>query len=112
MLPSTSQIINKAIASTNQTSAPISAMHIINMSVQAVVTGASTGTVKVQFSNDSPGGLPTNWNDIPTATVATAGAGSFSIPIFDVCYVWVRFAYTVTAGAAGVITVSYKSNGF
>lgn len=106
-------------ASTDQASIAISTDQVVTMSAQAVVTGTSTGTVKFQGSNDAPGVadssgniVVTNWTDIANETVSIAGAGTYLIPKFDICYEWVRLVFTHTNAASGTLTVNTKSLGF
>jgi hypothetical protein len=56
----------------------------------------------MQCSNDNPNVLglspsATNWSDIPNATISVAGAGTYLIPKFDICYDFLRLVYTSTA---------------
>lgn len=98
-------------AAADQAGAAISGAQLFAMSVQAVVTGTSTGTLKMQFSNDvvnqkTPPAPPTNWSDLSGISVAIAGAGVYNIPKFDVCYAWLRPVFVHANAAAGTITVT------
>lgn len=113
MKPSTSNNIN-ASAVVDQNGSVIDANQLFAMSVQAVVTGTSTGTLNVQFSNDiSPAvdsngkPAPTHWSNIATVgTVAIAGAGIYSMPKFDIAYRWIRCQFVHANAAAGNISVN------
>lgn len=118
MLTNRYTALSAADASIDETSAAIPAAQVFNASLQAVVTGTSTGTLKFQMSNDQPGPLtstgapkPTNWTDIASQTVAIAGANTYIIPKFDVCYEWLRVVFVHTNSASGTITVNVKTNG-
>lgn len=82
-----------------------------NISAQAVVTGTSTGTLKMQVSNDMVKPV-VNWSDLPSATVSIAGAGSYLIPKQDISYRWFQLVYTHTNAAAGTINAIIKTNGY
>lgn len=88
------------------TSAAISSTLLFACSAQAAATSGAAGTLKIQASNDHPvaaGAVPTNWNDIPSATIAVTGAGSFLVPKVDLCYEYIRIVYTNTgAGTIGI----------
>jgi len=95
-------------------SAAIPALNLFNCSAQIATTGAGAGTLKLQASNDMAGmdgnpGLPSNWSDIPSASVVVSGAGAFLIPKTDLCYQWVRVVYTNSG--SGTISVVFKALG-
>ena len=112
MLPGRGIVINSTNPTIAQNSSIITADHMVQISAQVVTTGASTGNVVLQASNDPPTLTPKNWTPVPLATVAVAGAESVMMPLTEVCYAWLRFVYTPTAGAAGTLIVQFKSNGF
>jgi hypothetical protein len=103
----------QAVAATIN-SAAIPSLNLFACSVQAVATGGSVaGTVKIQASNDVPvasSAVPTDWNDIPSATVSVTGAGAFLIPKLDLCYQYIRIVYT-DSGTGGTIAVRVKALG-
>ena len=107
--------INGASAAVDQVGPVVSGGQLFAMSAQAVVTGTSTGTLNIQFSNDvvDPTNVPvpTNWSNITGITVAIAGAGVYQIPKFDVCYAWLRASFVHTNAAAGTITVTLCRGG-
>lgn len=93
-------------------SAAIPALNLFYCSAQASAVGASSaGTLKLQASNDEPvnNTPPTNWSDIPSATVSVSAAGAFLIPKTDLCYQWVRVVYTNSG--TGTISVVFKALG-
>lgn len=93
-------------------SSQIPALNLFYCSAQITTTGSAAGTLKLQASNDETNGLvtvPTNWSDIPSATVSVSGAGSFLIPKTDLCYQWVRVVYTNSG--TGNISVVFKALG-
>lgn len=100
------------------TSAAIDASSIYSVSTQCVTVGSSpTGTLKLQCSNDKVNAanlaldtVPTNWSDIPNASVAVSAAGVTLIPKTDICYQWIRAIWTQTSGT-GTITVNLKTLG-
>lgn len=109
-------VLNAVSSAASQSSAAVDASQMITASVQAVFTDpASTGTVKLQCSNDhiSYGNLPgsftvTNWSDIPAASIAVGAGGVVLVPLTNICFQWVRVVFTRTAGA-GTITATLKS---
>lgn len=96
-------------------STAIDAAYLLSASVQAVVTGTVAGTLKFQFSNDQgPSGgsfAPTNWSDIPSATVSITNGGTYAIAKTDLCYRWIRLAYVTTSGT-GTLNAVVQSFGF
>lgn len=102
--------LNAADASTNQTSAAIDTREDVYISVHNISTGTATGTVKLQASNDSitSGTTPTNWVDIPSATVSITAASNTTIPSQLCNYNYVRVVFTFTAGT-GTITSKVKT---
>lgn len=79
---------------------------------------ASTGTLKLQGSNDIPVDtvappqfVPTNWADVPSATVAVTAGGTVVFEKNPICYRWVRVSWTRTAGA-GTFSVRVNTQGF
>lgn len=100
-------------AAATVTSAAIPALNLFYCSAQCSATGAgAAGTMKLQASNDRPvasGAVPTNWSDIPSATVSISAAGAFLIPKTELCYEWVRVVYTNTG--TGTFSVVFKALG-
>lgn len=101
-------------AAIDQTGSLIKAENLFRIGAQAVVTGTSTGTLKLQYSNDiivANPPTPVNWSDIAGATVAIAGAGVYSIVPVEICYEYVRAVFVHGNSAAGTITVNAKALG-
>lgn len=105
---------------TTTNSAAIDCSDVLQISVQAVSTGTPTATVKIQASNDTPIGkpgqngvpwVPTNWTDVPSATVSLSAAGSKLIPKTDLCYQFIRIVFTSSSGDTGTTAVNIKTIG-
>lgn len=99
-------------AAATVTTAAIPALNLFYASAQIAATGSAAGTLKMQASNDDPvasNGVPTNWSDIPSATIVVTGAGAFLIPKTELCYQYVRLVYTNTG--TGTISVIFKALG-
>ena len=88
----------------------ISASYFFSFSVQFnAMGGGAAGSVKVQVSNDNASGIstvPTNWSDLPGASVSISGAGSYLIPRQESCYAWLRLVYTNSGGGTIQATVA------
>lgn len=94
------------------TTVAIPALNLFYMSAQISATGSAGGTLKFQASNDysqASGFMPTNWSDIPSASVTVTGSGAYLIPKTDCCYEWVRLVYTNTG--TGTVSVVFKALG-
>lgn len=107
------QTLAAADASIDNNGTAIPAENLFSCSVQAVITGTSTGTLKLQFSNDivdpiNPPQAPAHWSDIPSASVSVSGAGTVLIAKTDLCYQFIRAVYSKNNGASGSITVNIK----
>jgi hypothetical protein len=99
-------------AAATVTTAAIPSLNLFYCSAQISGAGGAGGTLIIQASNDETQGLntvPTNWSNIPSATVTVTGNGSFLIPKTDLCYQWVRLVYTNTG--TGTISVVFKALG-
>lgn len=108
------RLLNAVDASVNQNTAAVPSELLFTVSAQAVVTGSSTGALKLQGSNDIVTPLaptPTHWTDITNATVTIGAAGTFMVQKTDICYQWIRAVYTKNNGSAGTITVIIKALG-
>lgn len=101
-----------ASGAVDQTSLGIDSPNLFYVSAQVVTSGTATGTLKLQFSNDvnaqNPLSQPTNWTDIPSATVTVASAGAAGIPKTDLCYQWVRAVWTHANAGTGTVIVNLK----
>ena len=97
-------------AAATVTTAAIPSLNLFSCSAQVTATGSAAGTLKIQASNDDiPNGPPVNFSDIPSATIAVSGAGTFLIPKTDLCYQYIRLVYTNSG--TGTISVVLKALG-
>jgi len=110
--------ISAGDSSGSLTSGAIDAEQFYRASVIATFTdNASTGTVKLQASNDAPVGgnmapfTPTNWADIANATVSVSAGGTVAVPVTELSHRWVRVVFTRSAGA-GTLTARLNAQGF
>lgn len=77
----------------------------------------AAGTFKIQASNDfsisgtqMPSAFtPTNWVDIPNASVSITSGGSALITIANMCYQYVRAIYTSDSGGSSTINVEMNA---
>lgn len=112
-------ILTAGDASGNLTSDHGLLAHVIGYSIQIVVTGSATGTVKLQGSSDpvpdsqfNVKSFPVqNWTDIANSDQNITGAGSVMYNVDDSFYNWVRVVYTSTSGT-GTMTIRFNSKGF
>lgn len=124
MRPNNYTALNGLSAATVQNSLAIDGSQLYACSVQGILAGggSNVGTLKIQSSDDPPylctvgtsGNLiPTNWNDIASASVTFSGNGSMTIPKTDLCYQWIRIVYTQTSGTGvNTITANVKTIAF
>lgn len=105
-------IFNAGNVAGNLTGNTIWAGQLFAVSAQSSVTGTVAGTMKFQFSNDvvAPGVAPTNWSDIPNATVAISNTALYAIAKTDLCYNYIRLVYVSTSGS-GTMTASINAQG-
>lgn len=89
-----------------------------NCSLQAVLAGGSTptGTAKLQVSNDVPPSelvpfTPTNWFDLPNATVTFTDVGTKGTASIGISHHWLRAVWTPSSAAGATITITLHSNG-
>lgn len=90
--------------------------HIVNMSVQVVLTGSPNATLRLEASNDEgatennlANATITNWTEIPTTSQTVNAAGSVLINLQDVGYRWFRLVWT--GGGTGTISARYNLKG-
>lgn len=79
--------------------------HIYGFAIQAVWSGTPTGDFSLEISCDNPldGTAPTNWDTLPSSTVAAGGAaGSQTWVVSEAFYKWVRIKYVGTSGTGSV----------
>jgi hypothetical protein len=118
MRPNITKAMVALDAATSKSGVVIDSDFLFYASAIAVTTGTAAGTLTIQGSNDaqplprdSNGNfVPANWINIPLATVAVAGAGTYIIPKTDVCYAFIRARYTSVSGT-GTISVNMKTLG-
>lgn len=117
-LKPTTPIINAVTAAVDRVSAAVVTDQIFYMSVQVVTSGTATGTLKLQFSNDLCLGqegavpiTPTNWTDIPSASVTVSAAGAAGISKTELSYAYIRAVWTKDNGGTGTITVLINGMG-
>ncbi len=107
--------------SANRESDPIYIGHLINFSLQFVVSGTPNGTFKVQFSNDVGNSSAiaksnedfnvSNFSDIPNASVSAAAAGVFGINVADAGYRWIKVVWTAAGAGTTPVLTSARFNG-
>lgn len=113
------KLLNAVDASVSQNSAHGLLASAFGYSLQAVITGTATGTLKLQGSNDPvpdasflvPTFTVSNWTDILDSTQSVTGAGTLLYNVEGVFYNWVRAVYTASSGT-GTITIIFNSKGF
>lgn len=116
MKPLLDPTLNSADASVDHSGGAIPCQNMYRFSATCVMTGSSTGAVKIQVSNDvvnptEPMGTPANWVDLPSASSTISGAGTTLIASTEICYQYIRAVYTHNNGSAGTITVNIKTIG-
>lgn len=104
--------VNAAVA---QNGAPMFVKYMDKASVQSAVanSAALTGTLSVQYSNDTPPSelsalpsfVPTNWNDAGQFVTLAGAAQPTGIPSFDISCKFIRLVWTPSAGS-GNLTAS------
>lgn len=116
MRSATIKAISVASAADNINGAAIKMDQNFVFSAVVVMTGSSTGTLKLQYSNDIPnqvvqGWAPTNWVDITGATVTMGAAETKGIQKTEICCAWIRPVWTKDNGSAGTISVNIQVMG-
>lgn len=101
----------QAAASIN--SIAVSTENVLMCSVQFTGTGTVVGTMKIQASNDNvyAPAVPSNWSDIPSATISVSAAGTFLIPKTELSYKYIRVVFTLSSGS-GNMSAQLQSIGF
>ena len=106
-LISTPQALN-----VSSNSSPQSLQHVYTYSIQIVITGTPTGTVKLQASADPVDQIdlafepPVNWTDIANTSTSVSAAGSVLWNQADVGYNWVRIVYTDSSSGSSTATMT------
>ncbi len=105
--------------SVNQTSLPALLAHAWGYSIQAIITGTVTGSIKLQGSSDpapdanfsAANYSVVNWTDISGSTQSVTGAGTITWDVSRSAYSWVRVVYTAASGT-GNISAQIFTKGF
>jgi len=103
----------------SQTSLPAVLAHAWGYSIQAIITGTVTGSIKLQGSSDAAPDANfsaanysvVNWTDIADSTQSVSGAGTVTWDVSRSAYSWVRAVYTAVSGT-GNISVQIFIKGF
>ncbi len=115
-------LILSALDDVTRTGGKFDASQLVNMSFHVFASDAQVGgTVKIQASNDPvPTGAlrnqftPTNWVDIPNASI-TLTAASGNVPgliiLPNVAVGWIRAVFTQTTAGNGTIKVNMNGVG-
>lgn len=99
-----SKILNNGDMSGNLESQVIDLADIDLGSIQAVFTGAPTGALKLQLSNQivantaDPNVAVTEWTDYSGSATNVVAAGSHIFNISNMGYKWCKMVYTRTGG--------------
>lgn len=104
-------LANAQDASTSFNSSNIYLNQDFGYSIQVVVTGSVTGTLKLQGSDDiinilhdSVGAGVVTWTDITGSPQAISGAGHGVYNVSAGMYEWLRASYAATSGT-GTMTI-------
>lgn len=112
-------LLNKGNASGNLISNQGLVAHVFGCTVQAIVEGSATGSLKLQGSNDPVPDASfkvvtfpvANWIDITDAVAPINGTGAGEFELADVFYNWIRAVYTAGSGT-GTLTIQLNTKGF
>jgi len=115
------QITTNASIAAGYTSPYVPLKGIYMYSIMAIITGAPTGSIKLQASNDPetndtqinstglpPAVGPTNWADVTDSTFAISSAGNTMWNVRETGYNYVRVVYTGTGAAFITIIANGK----
>lgn len=112
-------LISAGDMSGNLTSNGIDLQQLGMGAIQAVWTGAPTGTLILQVSCDivlaslgtNPSANVTHWSDYTSTSQALTGsAGDFTWNFYPSGYRWIRLKYTFTSGS-GALTATFNGKG-
>jgi hypothetical protein len=90
----------------NGNSAVIDLRLVFAISMMTASGAGTTGTVKIQVSNDETN--PSNWVDLPSGSITVTAATVQLMSRTEVCYKWARVNLSSLAGSAGIVV---KVNG-
>lgn len=76
-----------------------------SLAIQAVFTGAPSGTLKIQYSLDK-----INWSDLPNSSEGVTGAGNHIWDISHLAVLYARLVYKKTTGS-GILTAKAYGKG-
>lgn len=121
-----SNTINMNLSSTAMTgttiltSEAVATDQLFACAIQAVWTGAPTGTFKLQATSDAPDftnqtskGISTyqNWTDILDSPYAVTASGDYMWNIFDIGFRAIRVVYTNTSGTGAITSLKLSAKG-
>lgn len=106
--------ILSAADTATQTGSAIDTGQCFSASFQAIFGDVTAvGVVKIQYSNDNPAVsgyrnsfTPTNWTDIPSATMTVTAGVSTGLLIPVMSFSYIRAIYTRTSGGSTTVTVN------
>ena len=107
------KILDNEDTATSPTSDAVLLDQIYGYAVQASLTGAPSGSLKIQASCQIIQGTETvsEWADVTNGSMSISSSGSFPLLNFDgQHYKYIRVVYTNTGGS-GDITVTYNGKG-
>lgn len=101
--------------SEDQETAAIDCSQLVSASFHCFFNDATAeGDIKIQASNDlCPVGYqpaqftPTNWVDIPNATVSITSGGAALITLPQISYRWMRAVYNNDSGGSSEIIIEF-----
>jgi hypothetical protein len=119
------QIASGVVLDQNRNGDYIQLKNIYMYSLNAIVTGVPTGTIKLQASNDPetndtqynvtaqqpPAVGPSNWVDIADSSFNLTSAGSTMWNVSEVAYNYVRVVYIDTSGGTSTAEMKIIFNG-
>lgn len=119
-MKNTNYLLGDDIANTagDKNTEKVDCQQLFAASFIAVFTdNAAAGTMKIQGSNDPcPYGniaadfTPTNWVDIPSASVVVASGTTSTVMITQIAYRWIRAVWT-RSGGAGTLDIFINAQG-
>jgi hypothetical protein len=107
--------INATVHTTSFNSDAFVVAHARGFAIEAVFSGTTTGTIKLQASNDpaSPNAAPSSgsWVDIAASVFDLASGSPFLWNVTDHQYTFVRIAHTDTGGGDLTLTARITTKG-
>ena len=112
-------IASGVVLNATRTSTAMQLFDAFVFSIQVVISGTPTGSLKLQASCDAAfsgvPGLPTVWTDVANSSTNVTAAGSVIWSITEPGYNWVRVVYTDTSSGSSTAIISsatFNSKGF